>query len=62
MIQNQSKSVDELWNSFEFEIHKIRNKFVPKRLSGIPSWKTEGSVIINQVLRDALRNKRKLHR
>ena len=30
MIQNQSKSVDELWNSFKSEIHKIRNKFVPK--------------------------------
>ena len=39
MIQNQSKSVDELWNSFKSEIHEIRNRFVPKQLSGIPSWK-----------------------
>ena len=62
MIQNQSKSVDELWNSFKVEIHEIRNKFVPKQLSGIPSWKTKGRVSINQVLRDAIRNKRKLHR
>ena len=38
MIQNQSKSVDELWNSFKSEIHKIRNKFVLKQLSGTPSW------------------------
>ena len=36
MIQNQSKLVDELWNSFKSEIHEIRNKFVPKNLSGIP--------------------------
>ena len=62
MIQNQSKSVDELWNSLKSEIHEIRNKFVPKQLSGIPSWKTKGSVPINQVLCYAIRNKRKLHR
>ena len=62
MIQNQSKSVDELWNSLKPEIHEIRNKFVPKQLSGIPSWKIKGSVPINQVLRDAIRNKSKLHR
>ena len=37
MIQNQSKLDDELWNSFKSEIHEIRNKFVPKQLSGIPS-------------------------
>ena len=61
MIQNQSNSVDELWNSFESEINEIRNKFVPKQLSGIPSWKTKGSVPINQVLRDTIRNKSKLH-
>ena len=40
IIQNQSKSVDGLWDSFKSEIHEIRNKFVPKQLSGIPSWKT----------------------
>ena len=51
MIQNQSKSVDELWNSFKSEIHEIRNKFVLKELSGTPSWKTKSSVTINQVLR-----------
>ena len=62
MIQNESKSVDELWNSFKSEIHGIRNKFVPKQLSGIPSWKTKGSVQINHVLCDAVRNKSKLHR
>ena len=61
MIQNQSRSFDELWNSFKSEINEIRNKFVPKQLSGIPSWKTKGSVPINQVLRDAIRNKSKLH-
>ena len=58
-IQNQSKSVDELWKS---EIHEIRNKFIPKQLSGIPSWKSKGSVPINQVLCDAIWNKIKLHR
>ena len=57
MIQNQSKSVDELWNSFKSEIHEIRNKFVPKQLSGIPSWKTKGSMPTNYVFRDAIRNK-----
>ena len=62
MIQNQSKSVDELWMSFKSEIHEIRNKFVPRQLGGIPSWKTKGSVPINQVLRDSIRNKSKLHR
>ena len=31
-----------------------------KQLSEIPSWKTKGSVPINQVFRDALRNKSKL--
>ena len=30
MIQNQSKSVDEIWISFKSEIHEIRNKCVPK--------------------------------
>ena len=62
MIQNQSKSVEELWNSFKSEIHEIQNNFVPKELNGIPSWKTKGSVPINQVLRDAIRNKSKLNR
>ena len=62
MIQNQSKSVDELWNSFKSEIHQIRNKFIPKQLNGISSWKTKGSVPNNQVLRDAIRNRSKLHR
>ena len=62
MIQNQSKSVDELWNSFKSEIHQIRNKFIPKQLNGISSWKTKGSVPNNQVLRDAIWNRSKLHR
>ena len=62
IIQNQSKSVDELWDSFKSEIHEIRNKFVPKQLRGIPSWKTKSSVSINQVLCDAIQNKSKLHR
>ena len=57
MIQNQSKSVDKLWNSFKSEIHEIQNKFVPEQLSRIPSWKTKGSMPIDQVLRDAIRNK-----
>ena len=48
--------------TFKSEIHKIRNKFVPKQPSGISSWKTKGSVPINQVLRNAIRNKSKLHR
>ena len=62
MIQNQSKSVEELWNSFKSEIHEIRNKFVPKQLSRITSWKTKSSVTIYQVLRYTIRNKSKLHR
>ena len=62
MIQNQRKSVDELWNCFKSEIHEIQNKFVLKQLSGIPSWRTKDSVPINQVLRDAIRNKSKLHK
>ena len=62
MKRNQSKSVEELWNSFKSEIHEIRNKFVPKQLSGIPSWKTKGIVPINEVLRIAMRNKSKLQR
>ena len=62
MIQNQRNSVDELWNCFKSEIHEIRNKFVLKQLSGIPSWRTKDRVPINQVLRDAIRNKSKLHR
>ena len=59
MIQNQSKPVEESWKS---EIHEIRNKFIPKQLSGISPWKTKGSVLINQVLCDAIWNKIKLHR
>ena len=62
MIQNQSKSVEELWNSFKSEIYEIQNKVVPKQLNGIPSWETNGSMPINQVLRDAIRNKSKLNR
>ena len=62
MIQNQSKSVDELWNSFKSEIPEIRNKSIPKQLSGIPSWKTNCNVPINQILCDAIRNKGRLHR
>ena len=53
MIQNQSKSVEELWNSFKSEIQETRNKFLPNQLNGIPSWKTKGSVPINQVFRDS---------
>ena len=66
MIQNQSKSGDELWNSFKSEIHKIRKKLsettewkttewkathFPKQLGGIPSWETQGCVPINHFLR-----------
>ena len=63
-VQNQRKSdkFDELWNSFKSEIHETRNKFVPKQLSGIPSWENKGSVPINQVLHHAIRNKSKLRR
>ena len=28
MMQNQAKSVNELWKFFKPEIHEIRNKFV----------------------------------
>ena len=62
MIQNQSRSIDELWNSFKSEIREIRNTFVPKQLSGILPWKIKGSVPINQVFRDAIHNKIKLYR
>ena len=62
MIQNQSKSVEESWNFFKSEIHEIWNKFVPKQLSGVPSWKTKGSVPINHVLCDVIQKKSKLHR
>ena len=62
MIQNQSKSVDELSNSFKSAIHQIRNKLVTKQLSGIPSCQIKSSVPINQVLRDAIRHKSKLQR
>ena len=41
MMQNQRKSVDELWDSFKSEIHEIRNKFLSKQLSGTRSWKTK---------------------
>ena len=58
IIQNHSKSVEELWNSFKYEIQEIWNKFAPKQLSGIPSWKIRGSVRINQVLREYIRNKK----
>ena len=61
-IQNQIKSVEQLWNFFKSETHEIQKKFVPKQLNGIPSWKTKGSVPINQVLHDAIWNKSKLHR
>ena len=61
MIQNQGRSVEELWNSFKSETDEILDKFVPKQLSGIPSWKTKGSVTINQVLRSPIWNKSKLH-
>ena len=54
MTQNQSKSVDELWNSPKSQIHEIQNKFIRKQLSGIPSWKTQGSVPMNEVLHDAI--------
>ena len=62
MIQNQNKSVEELWDFFKSEIHGIRNKFVSKQLSGIPSWKAKFIVSTNHVLCDAIRNKSKLHR
>ena len=37
MVQNQRKSVEELWNCFKSETSKIRNKLVLKQLSSIPS-------------------------
>ena len=57
MKQNQSESANKLWNSFKSKIHEIRNVFVPKQLSGKPSWKMKGSMLINQVLPDAIHNK-----
>ena len=32
IIQNQSKSVDELWNSFKSAMHEIRNKLFENNL------------------------------
>ena len=46
MVQNQRKSVDELWNCFKSEISKIRNKLVLKQLSRIPSQKTKTFVML----------------
>ena len=55
MMQNQSKSVGQLWNSFKSEIHEIQKKLSEtieskttewkatdflKQLIGIQSWKT----------------------
>ena len=62
LLRNQNMSVDDLWNSFKSKILELRNKFVPKQLCGMPSWKMKGSVPINQDLRDAIRSKSSLHR
>ena len=41
---------------------ELGNEFVPKKISGAPSWKTKGSVPVNKAIRDAINNKKRLHR
>jgi len=34
----ENKSTEDLWNLFKNGILKLRDRFVPKKLAGIPSW------------------------
>ena len=63
LAKNPSIGSDDLWNSFKFMLHDLRNKLVPL----IPamnkqSWKNKGSIPLDEETRKAIRCKEKSHR
>ena len=61
IIENSEKhSIEELWTLFKEKILELRDKHVP--ISKIASWKSKGSIPINNDLRKAIKNKARLHK
>ena len=58
-----TKSIEKLWAEMKNTINGLRNDFVPtKKIDGKPKWKEKGSIPISKSLRNAIRDKKILHR
>ena len=57
-----NKSAEDLWNLFKNGILEIRDRFVPQKLTGLPSWKKKWDIPIKPELREAIKLKSRLHR
>ena len=63
MLENhENKSVNELWTLFKNHLLEVRDRFVPMRTNGKPSWMIKGTIPIHQELYEAIKTKNRLHR
>ena len=63
LTEANNKNVEELWCQFKKRLLDLREKYVPKRKTkGTPIWKSKSSVPIDQMLQDAIKEKKKSHR
>jgi len=58
----QNKSVNVIWNEFKNTLLSLRDRFVPLKEIGKPSWKNKGDIPINKDLRQLIKEKKRLHR
>ena len=60
IIENTKKrSIEGLWTLFKSKVLELRDKFVPISKTG--TWKSKGNIPINKDLRNAIKNKARLH-
>ena len=56
------KSVDNLWNEVKDMLLFLRDQYVPKKTSGIPTWRKKGNMPIKVEIRNMIKEKKRLHR
>lgn len=61
-IESGGKSVDSLWDTFKIKLLDLRDRYVPLKEIGQPSWKDKGNIPIKQELRNLIKEKKRLHR
>ena len=59
----KNETVENYWMLFKEKLYSLRDKFVPKiRDSGKPHWSSKGNVPLDDITRNAIREKLKCHR
>ena len=59
----ENASIENIWNTLKSQLLHLRDNFVPKKCSsGKPHWTSLDTVPISKEVRDAIKEKRLLHR